>query len=377
MNIEIRNMNLDQLNERLSKLPNENEVTNLSIDMLEKHIQEVKEIEERKAEIRLSVENRQALEQEVLSQGTVIQRGKPKQMNTQINKDDLEMRSLQKYITRVDLSVEERSALVSSGASAVIPKNIISELITDSKYSDLLSRSTIFRENHRGETSVPISAGTSAKWKAEGTAQDSEVGALSNISLFGYELMRLISISSATDSLSANDFKNLLMKLLADEVIETLETAFITGTGTNQPQGLQALTYVADTNEVAVTGVIKAEDLAKAISLLPNKYSRNAIILANSTNLMKLSLMTSQTDHNLNSGSTHFLGKEIVENQNLSDDEIYIVDPSELYVKFAQELQVEADRSSGFRSATIDLRALAVVDAKWNQSATVKVSVTA
>lgn len=375
--MEIKTMTLEQIEKRFSAMPTGSSLEALSDEQLNVLNMEARSLNERKTALHEGIEARNNLMQDVLNKGTVIQGGKPKQMNTQINKDDLEMRSLQKYITRVDLSVEERSALVSSGASAVIPKNIISELITDSKYSDLLSRSTIFRENHRGETSVPISAGTSAKWKTEGTAQDSEVGALSNISLFGYELMRLISISSATDSLSANDFKNLLMKLLADEVIETLETAFITGTGTNQPQGLQALTYVADTNEVAVTGVIKAEDLAKAISLLPNKYSRNAIILANSTNLMKLSLMTSQTDHNLNSGSTHFLGKEIVENQNLSDDEIYIVDPSELYVKFAQELQVEADRSSGFRSATIDLRALAVVDAKWNQSATVKVSVTA
>lgn len=373
--LEVKNMNSEQIKTRKSEILNLlDKGKNLDMKALN---EEVDALELRSKEINENIEMRKDLLEDVIKNGKLIsKRGNP--MNTQKNNnEDLEIRSLQKYITRVDLSVDERSALVSSGASAVIPKNIISELITDSKYSDLLSRSTVFRENHRGETSVPISAGTSATWKVEGAEQDSEAGALTNIKLYGYELMRLISISSATDSLSTNDFKNLLMKLLSDEIIETLETSFITGTGTNQPEGLQTLTYVADTNEVAVTGVLKAEDLAKAISLLPNKYSRNAIILANSTNVMNLSLMASQTDHNLNSGSTHFLGKEIVENQNLTDDEIYIVDPAELYVKFAQELQVEADRSSGFRSATIDLRALAVVDAKWNQKATVKVSLTA
>ena len=125
------------------------------------------------------------------------------------------------------------------------------------------------------------------------------------------------------------------------------------------------------------TASLTATNLAEAISLLPNKYARNAVVLCNSKNLMKLSLMTAETDHTLSAGATSFLGKEIMPNEHLSDNEIYIVDPSQLYVKFAQELQLEVDRSSGFRSATIDLRALAVVDAKWNEKAVTKVSVTA
>ena len=42
-------------------------------------------------------------------------------------------------------------------------------------------------------------------------------------------------------------------------------------------------------------------------------------------------------------------------------------------MRFAQPITVEADRSSGFRSASIDLRALTVVDGVWNPKAVIRV----
>ena len=64
-------------------------------------------------------------------------------------------------------------------------------------------------------------------------------------------------------------------------------------------------------------------------------------------------------------------------NEHVADDVVYIVDPSELYVRFAMPLQVEANRSSGFTSASVDLRALTVVDSAWNANAISKVYIKA
>ena len=72
-------------------------------------------------------------------------------------------------------------------------------------------------------------------------------------------------------------------------------------------------------------------------------------------------------------GATQFLGKEIVVSEHMADDTVYIADPKELYVRFAQPLMIEADKSAGFTSASIYLRALAVVDAAWNPAAVVAV----
>ena len=67
------------------------------------------------------------------------------------------------------------------------------------------------------------------------------------------------------------------------------------------------------------------------------------------------------------------LGREVVISEHMPANTIYIVDPRELYVRFAMPIQIEADRSSGFTSASINLRALCVVDAAWNAAAAVKI----
>ena len=61
-------------------------------------------------------------------------------------------------------------------------------------------------------------------------------------------------------------------------------------------------------------------------------------------------------------------------NEHCGDNVIYIVDPAELYVRFAMQPTLEVDRSSGFLSATTAMRCLAVVDYAWNPAACIKVS---
>ena len=385
----------DEIETRISKLPTDKEFLNSSIEEKEAFTKKADEIEQRKIELKNKIEERKALLDKVanaepgdgsgvryiasITNGKVATQEELRMMNNgQLNSDltknvngDIELRSLKNFLTGGERTQEERSALVTSGASAVMPKTVMNELITDTKYSNLLSRATVLNEQHRGETSIPIASNTSASWKVEGAAQEPENASLSSIKLYGYELMRLMSISSATDSMSAPQFKELLLSLISEEVIETLEYSFISGTGLEQAQGLDALELTNAT--VTATGEIKAEDIALAISKLPQKYARNAIILANTKTLYNLSLLISSNDNTMGTGANSFLKKEIVPNEHMKDNEIYVVDPQQLYVKFAQRLAIEADRSSGFRSATIDLRALAVVDAKWNAKAVAKV----
>ena len=68
------------------------------------------------------------------------------------------------------------------------------------------------------------------------------------------------------------------------------------------------------------------------------------------------------------------LGHEIVISEHVAADTVYIVDPRELYVRFSMPVQIEADRSSGFTSASVNMRALCVVDAAWNPAACVRIT---
>jgi len=187
-----------------------------------------------------------------------------------------------------------------------------------------------------------------------------------------------MQMSSAAATMSTGDFQNLMLKLLGDEVVETLEKSFIDGSGSGQPKGLDNLTWTPDTNQILTTDdttPITAADIAEALSLLPQKYARNAVILCNSDMLFKIQSFkgTNEYAYDLAMPANKFLNKDIIVSEHMADDTIYIVDPSQLYVRFSLPIQVEADRSAGFTSASIYLRALTVVDAVWNPAACVAV----
>ncbi|NLC40111.1 MAG: phage major capsid protein, partial [Clostridiaceae bacterium] len=271
---------------------------------------------------------------------------------------DIEMRAFQKYITTgvKGITEAEERALNLSGAAAVLPVDVHNTLITSEKYSDLLNRATIINQGGAGKIYIPIASNTAASWKVENTDQlnDASIEAsptLTKLELGGYELMRLMQISGASASMTVSGFTDLMLQLLASEVTESLEKSFISGTGIGQPKGLDELTWTPNTNQVVTASAataIGAGDIATALSLLPQKYARNAIILMNSDMLYNVSQFfgTAEYAYNLADGATAFLGKQIVVSEHMADDTVYIVDPKELYVRFADQLAIEADKSA-------------------------------
>lgn len=192
--------------------------------------------------------------------------------------------------------------------------------------------------------------------------------------------MRAIQYSAAVEHMTAEQFTDWMADLCASEVVETLEAAFITATeGTDAPHnGLQKLTWTPNTNEIEATGEITAADVAKGLSLLPQKYARNAILLMNANtayNTVGLFKGTSEYAYSLADGAARFMSKEIHISEYCADNEIYIVDPAQLYVRFAMQPVVEVDKSAGFLSAANTMRCLTVVDFAWNTTAAVRVGI--
>ena len=260
----------------------------------------------------------------------------------------------------------------------------MNKLITSEKYSDLLYRATVINEGGAAKIYVPIASNTAASWKLEnsdvdGTSTSYEASpTLTKLELGGRELYRWPRISAAAHSMSTGDFVDLILQLLSSEVVETLEKAFIDGGGTTEPKGLENLTWTSGTNAKLTASAatpIGPAHIAEAISMLPQKYARNAIILVNADTLYNISqfLGTAEYAYPMQDAATKFMGKPIVVSEHMDDDEVFIVDPKELYVRFASPIAVEANYSSGFTAASIDLRALTVVDFVWNPAACIKV----
>ena len=291
--------------------------------------------------------------------------------------DNMNIRSIQKFITAgaSGLDTEERSAITISGAGAVLPSEVFQNIITNEKYADLLTRATVYTNENSGTVKIPIISDTEASWKAEGAAVDPTDPTITSLTLGGQELMRAVGFSAAVASLSAEQFESWLEQVVAGEVVETLEKAFISGDGTETPhKGLKNLEDIAGT--IKATTAIQAADLANAIAKLPVKYGRNAIIIANTNTalgVVGLFKGTNEYAYNLSEGAASFMNHEIIMNEYVADNEIYVVDPAQLYVRFASAPVVEVDRSAGFLSATNYMRCLTVVDFAWNPKAVAKV----
>ena len=344
---------LDKIQIRLNELDQIVETTN-SLETVEKCTDERKELIAIKTEIEKEMEahlNRKQIA-EAMTRGTIQGRTIERQgdfmdfKNIEENKD-LEVRALQKFLTggmKTLTEVEER-ALTVSGSAAAIPVTIQNQLITSGKYSDLLNRARVFTEQHNGKLYIPIASNTAASWKIENSNVDGSSATyeatptLTKIELGGYELYRWSRISAASYNLATAEFQEMLLGLLAAEVVETLEKAFISGTGTDQPKGLDELTWSDNTNAILTASAATAigpADIAEAISLLPQKYARNAVILVNANMLYNISQFkgTQEYAFDMADGATRFLGKEIVVSEHMLDDTVYIVDPKELYIRF-------------------------------------------
>lgn len=377
-------MKLDEINQRLTAISKE--LDNDSSNVMELKA-EVNDLLDKRSKILEEAEEIKARRQKICDEGVVVKTFEENEITRGDNMDNQEIRSLQKFVTAgVNVMSEpEKRALNITGAAAVLPLSISDQLISDQKYSDLLHRATVINEGGAGTVRIPIASSTAGSWKIENSEVDGDDNSyeksptLTYIDLKGYELMRLMTMSAAAGSMASGAFMDHMLNLLSAEVIETLEESFITGSGVGQPNGIESLSYTTGTNQIltasAATAIAPA-NIASALSLLPQKYARNAVILCNADTLFNLIALykgTSEFAYNLADGASRFMGKEIIVNEHVSDDELYVLDPKELYVRFAMPIQVEADRSSSFRSASIDLRALTVVDAQFNTKAVVRV----
>lgn len=307
--------------------------------------------------------------------------------NNMTFKNETQVKAFQDFMARGGdmrtMNPELRNAVITTtGGGAVLPIDIYRQLITDEKFSDLLHLATVLNQSGAGTVKIPVASAAEASWKTEGAAATATDPTLTSIDLGGKELMRVIQYSAAMDSMAIDEFSEMMSQLVSSEVIETLEKAFISGSTTNgQPHaGLENLTWTAGTNMIqtaSTTTEIAAADVAKGLSLLPQKYARNAVLLMNANtayNVISLFKGTNEYAYNVADGAASFMGKPVTVNEHCADGEIFIVDPAQLYVRFALPMSVVIDNSTGFMSATTAMRCLTVVDYAWNTAACVKVA---
>lgn len=253
---------------------------------------------------------------------------------------------------------------------AVIPVNTFNQIIDNIRQqTGIISKVRIL--NVPGKMVIPQSQVIEgAKWHKEGTEIGDTTKDPTNVSLSGYELAKLFSMSAATQSMSMKEFEDYLTIELTNSMSSALNESILIGTGTEQPTGIITGTTWDTKNSKEYSMSSAFTTLTQGMSLLAGNFRQNACWFMSSTTLYNLlALVDSNGSPLFTQGTTQepimkLLGKEIVIDDYIEDGTILFGDASYYFLNFSKPVTIQRSEDAGFTKASILYRAIAVVDGK-------------
>lgn len=376
---------LNQIERRLSAIVDEIDEEGADINALAEETDRL--IEERKALVNnQQISQRKATLDHIAKTGggvsvmDIIEHKENRSKKTMEKRENIE---LAKYLLKGEPTTEMRDAMSISDVGAVLPTTIYNDMLIhgDKDNAGILQKATVTNWTHNGTIKIPVLTSESAVWHTETSAASPTDRTINNITLGAYELMSLVSFSAAALSSADEEFEAYISQALYDEMGSTLEYAMINGTGSGQATGiLPGITWTANNSVITATTSteISIDDIISGIALLPTKYRRHASIIGNSGTIYgKIRKLKDDNEDylmDIDGASATILGLPVITADDMPDDVIIIGDISKYFINFAKPITLERSADSGFRSAVVDVRALAVVDGKPFADAFVKVA---
>lgn len=253
----------------------------------------------------------------------------------------------------------------------VIPTLTLNEVVRKARtQGGLLAEARGF--NIPSNLKIPVGTPlTVAEWHTEGAEVASEKTTPTSVEFKGYELIKIFSMSASAKKMSIQAFESYVTDELVSSVMEAIEQSLVNGTGVGQGEGLESIEFsVVNGNLVELSSVPSYTDFTKALGLLKRGYSKNAKFAMNNATLYNL--VYGVVDNNnrpifnpdaRNADVGTILGKPIVIDDNIADNEIYLGDfSSYLGYNMPNGIALEVSTQSSFNKGLIDYRALAIAD---------------
>ena len=276
-------------------------------------------------------------------------------------------------------SVNEKR-FVTASSQAVIP-TITLDLVTQRLiiYSALYPK--VEKYAIKGNLKIPKEDVTEDPiWHTEGAPQASASDTVDYVTLTGYELVKIVSISRAQEDLSIDAFESFIVDKLAKKIYQTIEKAIVNGAGAVEPFGIiPSITW----NAGNYTQYTKMANLDYSVfttvkSLLSAPYHANAMFAMNNVTLWsgvanvldalgRPIFMASPAVTNLSGNDANnylvnpevgkLLGSPVVMTPYLADGEILFGDFKYYAFNMARDIMIEKSYESSFISNMIDFKA--------------------
>ena len=273
------------------------------------------------------------------------------------------------------VNVEKRSSEFNtlSNAAAVVPTQTLNEIVTKARdMGGIMSIARAF--NVPANVSIPVATpGSAAQWHVEGQAVETEKVTTVPVTFGAFELMKVISLSAATRTMSIGAFESYLTDELTNSIMATLAQGMVDGTGSGQATGLISGITWDTTNTVTVgkSDELGFTDILKAIAMLKRGYANGAKFVMNNATLYQ-DVYGIHDEVNrpvyladlVNGGPGRILGFDVVIDDYMSDHDIVFGNYRYYGYNMPAGIALDMSRDSSFKSGLIDYRALAIADAK-------------
>lgn len=189
-------------------------------------------------------------------------------------------------IRGLDLTDAETRALTTATSSvgAAVPTITQNKIVEKVKqYCPLLDKIDLLRVP--GGVIVPAEGTTTdAKTHAEGATITADADTIVSVVLSGYEVTKLVTISKSVEKMSIDAFESWLVNKISRKIAEKIGYLIVYGSGSSEAQGINKITWGADNSvTVAKTASLTAANVQALVALLNGGYDSGAEWLMSKT----------------------------------------------------------------------------------------------
>lgn len=223
--------------------------------------------------------------------------------------------------------------------------------------------------NIPGYLSIPVEDTVNdASWIAEGENSTDVNDKLKSVNFAAYKLIRTISITAEVSKMTVSAFENWIVKKITNRMAMAIENAILNGTGNGQPKGI--LKEEITTLETSEAGKFSYEDICKIMANLKAGYKKGSAFVVNTQTLWN-DIATIKTGDNLvfvpdatGEFAGRIFGKPVIEDEFIGEGKILYGLFDKYTINWNENVNVTSDDSAEFRSGNRVYRGMALVDGK-------------
>lgn len=262
----------------------------------------------------------------------------------------------------------EKRAFAASGVDGAMPEQTVNTILEKLKQIvPMLSEINLFHFPGAVKFAVEGTRNDASLHTENASISDS-ADTLVTITLGAYEIVKILKISETVKVMTVNGFEAWLVDNLTASVAEKIDAYICNGSGSSEPKGIAyAASWVANTNARQWAGAALADaDLTAAIGLLPGRYDRGAkFYMSKKTFWNNVAPIRDDAKAPIvreANGKYYVHGYEVAMDDNFAAGVIYLGNAKTIYGNLGENINVRADASAGFTSASIVYRGLAIFD---------------